>query len=80
MNETRIAQFADAYCVRIVAAMKKDPSGWVDTPETAPALAKRMTEALASGRANLSAQGKAAAKSLGIKPTAAAIREWLCGV
>lgn len=78
MNEARVAQFAQAYCARMIAAMQEDPSRWVDTPATAPALARRMTEELAVGRAHLSAQGRAAARSLGIRPSATAIRGWLC--
>ncbi len=76
---TRKEQFALAYAGVLVAAMKRDPSGWMDTPATAPDLARRMTDALARGAANLSPQGKAAAKLCGVHPTQKAIRAWLAG-
>lgn len=76
-NEARCQMFAGSYAAEIVVAMRKAPGQWRDTPETAHALATKMTAGLASGTAHLSAQGKAAARALKIKPTARAIHAWL---
>ena len=78
--KTRHEQFVEIYTKKLVDAMRLDPAGWFDTPETAGLLAERMTDALRRGTANLSPQIRGTARALGIKDTVAAIREWLSHV
>lgn len=75
----RAERFASIYATKIIAAMAKEPGAWMDTPATAPALAVKMTAALARGTAHVSPQAKAAAKALGVAPTRAGIMAFLAG-
>lgn len=74
-----VAAFVAAYLPRLIAAMKKDPAGWMDTPATAPALAEKMVAHLAMRRAQLSPVVKSTARALGIKPTIGGIAAFLRG-
>jgi len=74
---TNLETFVAAYTETLRAAfIAKQEEYGNQHPDTAPALARKMSLGLASGSASLGEAGKAAARKCGIKPTYKAIREY----
>lgn len=63
-------RFLEIYTKKLIEQIKKNPDDYMDTVETAPTLAKKMTDAFKRGSANINSNAfKAACRALKIKPT-----------
>jgi hypothetical protein len=72
-----VAKFRAAYIEKLIGYIRKDPAEYAYLEDKAPIVVDKMIAAFQKGSANNGPASKAAARACGIKPTQAAIREYL---
>lgn len=77
MAESNVARFREAYTEKLTAAVQKHPGEYAYGVDRVSGVVEKMLTALAKGDAQVGPAVKAAARKLGVKPTAKAIREFL---
>lgn len=71
-------KFAEIYTQKLAEAIKRAPDEYAYGPAEIPDVVAKMIAAFVAGDARFEGAAKATAKALGIKPTLAAVKSFLC--